>query len=361
MSRRASPRGPSPGRHPGRRGGRRCALRRRRCSRLPESVLLLVGQPMFDSTLWTNDRCGRVASGGIPAGRLPHGQGFGRSGLGLSELEAGLGDRWALPLGGETCSSLPSRAGCARAGAAAGLGEGLAGDELPGDDPGAATASRANAQDRSRRREGCWVVFIAMSLRLSEPAEPAMPRVAAHREGRSGPPAAMSRRIRPYSEGRTPEAHKARASQAASRASRASRWASQTSGWKKNSARTSPARPPQKRSRRRTWASSWARTGRITAIDRGSRSIATGSRIAGRNAPTSIGRATASPVLNSGTLRRPRTRARSAAASRRSGQSIGRQDRRRRVTASHSLPARIAAPPTPASQSTSTTQAGLGR
>ena len=120
-----------------------------------------------------------------------------------------------------------------------------------------------------------------MSLRLREPVEPAMPRVAAHREGRSGPPAAMSRRIRPYSEGRTPEARKARASQAAlaSHAGPRGGPARRADGRRTAPSRSPPAAP--QRSPRRTWASSWARTGRTATVNRGSRSISTGSRIAG--------------------------------------------------------------------------------
>ena len=109
------------------------------------------------------------------------------------------------------------------------------------------------------------------------------------------------------------------------------------------------------------WANSWARIGRIATANRGSRSSATGSRIAGRNAPTSIGRATSGPALNSGVLRRPRTPVNSVAASRTAGQWIGGQDRRRRVAMSHPFPARHTAPITPKSQNMSATEAGLNR
>jgi hypothetical protein len=83
--------------------------------------------------------------------------------------------------------------------------------------PTALSTSRVRAQDMSRRRDGCWSVFIVISLRSRELVEPAMPRGASQREGRSEPQAAISRRIRPNSDGLTPEARRASASHAASR------------------------------------------------------------------------------------------------------------------------------------------------
>ena len=186
--------------------------------------------------------------------------------------------------------------------------------------PAAPTASRAKAQDRSRRRDGCWIVFIAMSLRLSEPAGPAMPRVAAHREGRSGPPAAISRRIRPYSEGRTPEAHKARASQAASRAT-------QGLAMRQPDERVEEEQRPDQPRQAAPEEVAAADVGQLMGQDRSDRRDR--SRVAEHRdgqqdrRPELRRRASAGltpePALSSGTLRSPRTRARSTAASRRSG------------------------------------------